>query len=82
MRGSCRAGTVAGGLLLASVAPQDSPPQLPLYFFHLLPEPWQAGKDTEGVRTESYVQAWAGAGASHAAVAGEVLRPQHCENQT
>lgn len=57
VRGSCRAGTVAGGLLLASVAPQDSLLQLPLYFSHLLPEPWRAGKDTEGVRRESYAQA-------------------------
>ena len=82
MMGSCPAGTVAGDLLLASVAPRDSLLQLPLYFFHLLPEPWQAGKDTGGVRRESYAQAWAGVGASHGAAAGVVLQLQHGENQT
>lgn len=82
VRVSCRAGTVAGGLLLAFAAPRDSPLQPPLSSFHLLPEPLQAGMDTGVVRTGSCVQAWAGAGVSHVAVAGVVLRLQHGETQT
>lgn len=59
VRVSYQAGTVAGGLLLASAIPRDSLLQLPLSSSHLLPEPLQAGRDIEGVRRGSYVQALA-----------------------
>lgn len=82
-RVSCQAGTVAGGLLLASAAPPDSPLQLPLCSYRSLPELWRAGgTDIGEARRGSYVQAWAGAGASHAAAAGVVLQLQHGGTQT
>lgn len=79
---SCRAGTVSGGLLLASGALPDLPLQPPLCSYCSLPEPWRAGMDTGEVRRGSYVQAWAGAGASRAAAAGVALQLQHGGTQT
>jgi hypothetical protein len=75
-RVSCQAGTVSGGLLLASAAPPDSPQRLPRCSCCSLPEPWPAGMDTAEARRGSCVQAWAGAGACRAVAAGVAQRLQ------
>ena len=84
-KGSCRAGTVAGGPPPDAAVPRDSQLLLPQSLrnpCHRWPGPWPAGTDTTVVRTVSCVPAWAGVAVCPGAAVGAGLQLPHGANQT